>query len=105
MVLNEATGSGDGGKLRPETDIGVSEPVEKRGSVVADGSVMTSAEEGSELDEETASKRNSGRTLQLQGRRRWANVGRTPLSHSGARRSWNRYWSRGDLRSRSTRPS
>jgi hypothetical protein len=43
----------------------LSEPVAKRGSEVADSSVLTSAEEGSDLDEETARNRTSGRTLRL----------------------------------------
>src|ERR1035438_8773546 len=90
----------------PKPTLVLSEPVVKRGSEVADSSVMTSAEEGSDLDEQTARKRASGRSLQLQGgddgkARREA---RTPLSDSGARCSWNRYWSGGDLRSRSARP-
>jgi len=41
----------------------LSEPIEKRGSEVAGSSVMTSAEEGSDPDEETARNRASGRTL------------------------------------------
>src|SRR5277367_3000655 len=90
----------------PKPTLVLSEPVEKRGSEVADSSVMTTAEEGSDLDEETARKRTSGRTHQLQGGDDGQTRGeaRTPLSDSGARCSWNRYWSRGDLRSRSTRP-
>ena len=47
MVLSEDIGAGDGRKLRLETDVVLSEPVAKRGSEVADSSVMTSAEEGS----------------------------------------------------------
>jgi hypothetical protein len=38
----------------PKPTLVLSEPVEKRGSEVADSSVMTPAEEGSDLDEETA---------------------------------------------------
>jgi hypothetical protein len=49
----------------PKPTLVLSEPVEKRGSEVADSSVMTSAEEGSDLDEETARNRTSGRTLRL----------------------------------------
>ena len=51
----------------PKPTLVLSEPVAKRGSEVADSSVMTSAEEGSDLDEETARNRTSGRTLRLQG--------------------------------------
>src|SRR5271156_3077055 len=51
----------------PKLTLVLSEPVLKRGSEVADSSVMTSAEECSDLDEETARNRTSGRTLQLQG--------------------------------------
>src|ERR1700678_1114050 len=89
----------------PKPTLVLCEPVEKRGSEVADSSVMTSAEESSDLDEETGRNRTSGRTLRLQGgehgkARREA---RAPVSDSGAGCSWNRYWSRGDLRSRSNR--
>ena len=49
----------------PKPTLVLSEPVEKRGSEVADSSAMTSAEECSDLDEETARNRTSGRTLQL----------------------------------------
>ncbi len=49
----------------PKPTLVLSEPVEKRGSEVADSSVMTSAEEGSDLDEETGRNRTSGRTLRL----------------------------------------
>ena len=49
----------------PKPTLVLSEPVEKRGSEVADSSVMTSAEEGSDLDEETARIRTSGRILRL----------------------------------------
>jgi len=49
----------------PKPTVVLSEPVAKRGSEVADSSVMTSAEEGSDLDEETARNRASGRTLRL----------------------------------------
>jgi hypothetical protein len=51
----------------PKPTLVLSEPVAKRGSEVADSSVMTSAEEGSDLDEETARNRTSGRTLRLEG--------------------------------------
>jgi hypothetical protein len=49
----------------PKPTLVLSEPVVKRGSEVADSSVMTSAEEGSDLDEETGRNRTSGRTLRL----------------------------------------
>jgi hypothetical protein len=47
----------------PKPTVVSSEPVAKRWSEVADSSVMTFAEEGSDLDEETARNRPSGRTL------------------------------------------
>jgi hypothetical protein len=49
----------------PKRTVVLSEPVAKRGSEVADSSVMTSAEGGSDLDEETARNRTLGRTLRL----------------------------------------
>jgi hypothetical protein len=49
----------------PKRTVVLSEPVEKRGSGVADSSVMTPAEECGDLDEETARIRVSGRTPQL----------------------------------------
>jgi len=45
----------------------LSEPFVKHGSKVADSPVMTSAQECSDLDEETARIRTSGRVLRLQG--------------------------------------
>ena len=41
----------------------LSEPVDKHGSEVADKSVMTSIDSGSDLDQETARFRTSGRVL------------------------------------------
>ncbi len=49
----------------PKPTLVLSEPVANRGSEVADSAVMTSAEEGSDLDEETGRNRTSGRTLRL----------------------------------------
>ena len=43
----------------PKPTLVLTEPAEKRGSEVANSSVMTSAEEGNDLDEETARNRTS----------------------------------------------
>jgi len=65
MVLSEDIVLEMAASYGPKPTLVLSEPVVKRGSEVADSSVMTSAEEGSDLDEETGRKRTSGRTLRL----------------------------------------
>jgi hypothetical protein len=69
----------------PKPTLVLSEPVVKRGSEVADSSVMTSAEDCSDLDEETGRNRTSGRTLRLITRRPWESEER---SESAAQRFW-----------------
>ena len=51
----------------PKSALVLDEPVYKHGSGVADRLVMTSAEQRSDLDQETARIRASGRVLRLQG--------------------------------------
>ena len=51
----------------PKSALALDEPVYKHGSGVADRSVMTSAQQRSDLDQETARIRASGRVLRLQG--------------------------------------
>ncbi len=53
----------------PKSALVLDEPVYKHGSGVADRLVMTSAEQRSDLDQETARIRASGRVLRLQGGR------------------------------------
>lgn len=84
----------------PKWALVLDEPVQKHGSEVADRLVMTSAEQCSDLDQETARIRTSGRVLQLQEedygearREAGAKVGRI-----GAGRGGHRYWRGGDLR-------
>jgi hypothetical protein len=50
----------------PKSALVLNEPVHKHGSEVADRLVMTSAEQCSDLDQETERIRASGRVLQLQ---------------------------------------
>ncbi len=84
----------------PKWAMVLNEPVSKHGSEVADRLVMTSAEQCSDLDQETARMRASGRVLRLQGEdhgkaRREAGA---PIDGIGAECSWHRYWRGGDLR-------
>jgi hypothetical protein len=51
----------------PKSALVLDEPGHKHGSEVADRLVMTSAEQCSDLDQETARIRASGRVLRLQG--------------------------------------
>jgi len=51
----------------PKSALVLDEPVSKHGSEDADRLVMTTAEQCSDLDQETARIRASGRILQLQG--------------------------------------
>jgi hypothetical protein len=51
----------------PKSALVLNEPVYKHGSGVADRLVMTSAQQRSDLDQETARIRASGRVLRLQG--------------------------------------
>src|SRR5260370_41925272 len=51
----------------PKSALVLDEPVYKHGSGVADRLVMTSAQQRSDLDQETARIRASGRVLRLQG--------------------------------------
>jgi len=55
----------------PKSALVLDEPGHKHGSEVADRLVMTSAEQCSDLDQETAGIRASGRVLRLLRRRRW----------------------------------
>ena len=55
----------------PKSALVLDEPGHKHGSEVADRLVMTSAEQCSNLDQETARIRASGRVLWLLRRRRW----------------------------------
>ena len=55
----------------PKSALVLDKPVQKHGSEAADRLVMTSAEQCSDLDQETARIRTSGRVLRLLRRRRW----------------------------------
>jgi len=84
----------------PKSALVLDEPFSKHGSEAADRSVMTSAEQCSDLDQETARIRASGRILQRQGEdhgeaRRKAGA---QINGIGAGCGWHRYWGRGDLR-------
>src|ERR1700689_782389 len=57
--------AGDRGSYGPKWARVLDEPDSKHGSEVADRLVMTSAEQCSDLDQETARIRTSGRVLQL----------------------------------------
>ena len=65
--MSDDVGAGDRGSYGPKWALVLSEPVQKHGSEVADKLVMTSTEQCSDLDQETARIRASGRILQLQG--------------------------------------
>src|ERR1700693_2786416 len=71
----------------PKSALVLDEPVSKHGAEVADRLAMTSAEQCSDLDHETARIRASGRVLRLPRRRLWQSEGR-----SGSADRW--YWSR-----------
>jgi hypothetical protein len=89
----------DAASYGPKSALVLNEPVSKHGSEAGDRLVMTPAEQRSDLDQETARIRASGRVLRLQGE-----------DHGGARRKagaqidgigagcgWHRYWGRRDL--------
>ena len=97
--------AGDGGSYGPKWALVLDEPVHKHGSEVADRLVMTTAEQCSDLDQETARIRASGRILQLQGEdhgkaKREATA---PIDGVGAGCGGHRYWRGGDLRCGTTR--
>jgi hypothetical protein len=60
----------DAASYGPKSAMVLFKPVDKHGSEVADKSVMTSTDSGSDLDQETARFRTSGRVLRTR-RRRW----------------------------------
>src|SRR5229473_2120251 len=84
----------------PKSALVLDEPVSKHGSEVADRSVMTSAEQCSDLDQETARMCTSGRVLRLQGEDHGeaSREARAQIDGIGAECSWHRYWRGGDLR-------
>jgi hypothetical protein len=55
----------------PESSLVLDKAAQKHGSEAADRLVMTTAEQCSDLDQETARIRASGRVLRLQRRRSW----------------------------------
>ncbi len=59
--------AGDRGSYDPKWALVLDEPAPKHGSEVADRLVMTTAEQCSDLDQETVRIRPSGRVLRLQG--------------------------------------
>ena len=65
--MSDDVGAGDRGSYGPKRALVLDEPDQKHGSEVADRLVMTTAEQCSDLDQETARIRASGRILQLQG--------------------------------------
>src|SRR5258706_10960301 len=97
--------AGDCGKLQPEVGIVLDEPVYKHGSGVADRLVMTSAEQRSDLDQETARIRASGRVLRLQGEDHGeaSREAGAQIDGIAAGCGWHRYWRGGDFRRGTTR--
>ena len=92
--------AGDRGIYGPKWAMVLDEPDSKHGSEVADRLVMTTAEQCSDLDQETARIRASGRVLRRQGEdhgeaKREASA---QIYGVGAGRGGHRYWSGGDLR-------
>jgi len=88
----------------PKSALVLDEPVSKHGSEAADRLVMTPAEQCSDLDQETARIRASGRVLRRQGEdhgeaRREAGA---QIGGIGAGCGGHRYWSGGDLRRSTT---
>src|SRR5271165_1648826 len=84
----------------PKSALVLHKPAAKHGSEAADRLVMTSAEQCSDLDQETARIRASGCVLQLQGEdhgeaRREAGA---QIDGVGAGCGGHRYWRGGDLR-------
>ena len=83
----------------PKSALVLNKPAQKHGSEAADRLVMTSAEQCSDLDQETARIRASGRVLRLQGEdhgkaRREAGA---QIAGIGGGCGRHRYWSAGDL--------
>jgi hypothetical protein len=90
----------DAASYGPKSALVLDEPVSKHGSEAADSLVIAPAEQCSDLDQETARIRASGRVLRLQGEdygeaRRKAGA---QINGIGAGWDWHRYWSGGDLR-------
>src|ERR1035438_917557 len=84
----------------PKSALVLDKPAPKHGSEAADRLVMTSAKQCSDLDQETARIRTSGRVLRRQGEdhgkaRREAGA---EIDGVGAGCSGHRYWSGGNLR-------
>ena len=69
--MSDDVGAGGCGSYGPKWALMLDEPVQKHGSEVADRLVLTSAEQCSDLDHETARIRASGRALGRQGERSW----------------------------------
>jgi hypothetical protein len=65
--VSDDVGAGDRGSYGPKRALVLDEPDQKHGPEVADRLVMTTAEQCSDLDQETARIHASGRILQLQG--------------------------------------
>src|ERR1700730_9174914 len=84
----------------PKSALVLDEPVSKHGSEDADRLVMTTAEQCSDLDQETVRIRPSGRVLRLQGEDHGQakREARAQISGVGAGCGGYRYWRRGDLR-------
>lgn len=90
----------DRGSYGPKWALVLDEPDSKRGSEDADRLVMTTAEQCSDLDQETVRIRPSGRVLRLQGEDHGEakREARAQISGVGAGCGGHRYWRRGDLR-------
>src|SRR5271165_4043759 len=84
----------------PKPALVLDKPAPKHGSEAADRLVMTSAEQCSDLDQETARIRASGRVLRLQGEDhgKAKREARAQIDGVGARCGGHRYWRGGDLR-------
>lgn len=78
----------------PKSALVLDEPVYKHGSGVADRLVMTSAEQRSDLNQETARIRASGRVLRLQGgdHGEASREARAPIDGITAGCGWHQYW-------------
>ena len=92
--------AGDRGSYGPKWAMVLDEPDSKHGSEDADRLVMTTAEQCSDLDQETVRIRPSGRVLRLQGEDHGEakREARAQISGVGAGCGGYRYWRRGDLR-------
>ena len=98
--MSEDRCAGDRGSYGPKWAMVLDKPDPKHGSEVTDRLVMTTAEQCSDLDQETARIRASGRVLRRQGEDHGEakREARAQIDGVGAGRGGHRYWRGGDLR-------